>query len=66
MIWKALVKEHNLGAVIYTIEIKERIIPMNLMKLIMRGQQHQIIMKTLINPQKIIDQQKKEKDYCII
>ena len=56
MIWKVLVKELNLGAAIYTIEIKERI---------MRGQQPPI-MKKLINLQKIIDQQKIEKDFYIL
>ena len=65
MIWKDLVKEHNLGAAIYTIEIKERIIPMNLIKLIMREQQHPT-MKKQVNLQKIIDQQRREKAYYII
>ena len=59
MIWKALVKEHNLGAVIYTIEIKERIIRMKRINLTMRGQEQPII-------KMLIALQKKEKDYCII
>ena len=65
MIWKDLVKEHNLGAAIYKIEIKERIIPMNLIKLMMREQQHPT-MKKQVNLQKIIDQQRREKAYYII
>ena len=65
MIWKALVKERNLGVAIYIIEIKERIIRMKRMNLTMRRQQ-ELIMKTLIHLQKIIDQQRREKDYCII
>jgi len=65
MIWNDLVKEHNLGAAIYTIEIKERIIRMKRVNLIMRGQPPRII-KTLINLQKIIGQQKIEKDFYIL
>ena len=54
MIWKALVKEHNLGAVIYIIEIRATL---NLIKRV--PPLHPIMSLLTI-------QQRKEKDYCII